>query len=68
MSTHRTREDRGASAVEYGLLLAGIAALLAGLIWAVGQASGQRLSDDCGTIGSHIETAIGNTGGGSCGP
>lgn len=30
------RRDRGASAVEYGLLLAAVAAVLAGVVWTFG--------------------------------
>jgi len=64
---HR-RNDRGASAVEYGLLLAGLAALVAVLVVGLGQAVGHRLSDDCDEIGGHIETAIGHTSSTGCTP
>jgi pilus assembly protein Flp/PilA len=64
---HRTN-DRGASAVEYGLLLAGIAALLAIVIIGLGSVVGNRLSDNCREIGGQIETALGqnNSASASC--
>ena len=53
--THRRLED-GASAVEYGLLVAGIAALIVAIVFALGNAVGSLFGDSCGTIRSHIES------------
>jgi pilus assembly protein Flp/PilA len=38
--THRCRTERGASAVEYGLLVAGVAAALIFTGWALGETVG----------------------------
>jgi pilus assembly protein Flp/PilA len=43
-------EERGASAVEYGLLIAGIAALIAVAIFAFGGGSHGMFQDSCSTI------------------
>jgi pilus assembly protein Flp/PilA len=42
--------ERGASAVEYGLLIAGIAALIAVAIFAFGGGSHGMFQDSCSTI------------------
>lgn len=55
------RRDRGASAVEYGLLIAGIAAMIALVVVGLGQAVGHRLSNDCSEIGGQIQTALGQS-------
>jgi pilus assembly protein Flp/PilA len=44
------RLEHGASAVEYGLLIAGIAALLAVVIFALGGGSTGMFQDSCETI------------------
>jgi pilus assembly protein Flp/PilA len=56
----RSQED-GASAVEYGLLVAGIAALVVAVVFALGGAIGGLFSDSCGTVASHMTSA-------TCGP
>ncbi|MDH2416760.1 Flp family type IVb pilin [Nocardioides sp. CER19] len=62
------RNDRGASAVEYGLLIAGIAAVVAIVVVGLGQAVGHRLSDNCDEIGGHIQTALAQSGSTGCTP
>lgn len=61
MHAHNTRPDDGASAVEYGLLVAGIAALIVAVVFLMGGAIGSLFTNSCGTIGGHITGA-------SCGP
>jgi len=46
----RPRDERGASAVEYGLLIAGIAALIAVAVFAFGGGSTGMFQDSCRTI------------------
>ena len=43
-------EERGASAVEYGLLIAGIAALIVVAVFALGPIIKEAFTDTCGTI------------------
>ena len=49
--------EDGASAVEYGLLVAGIAALVATIVFAFGGAIGNLFTNSCGTVGGHITGA-----------
>ncbi|HEX2893532.1 MAG TPA: Flp family type IVb pilin [Marmoricola sp.] len=51
------REDDGASAVEYGLLIAGIAALIVALIVVLGGAVFGLFDNSCQTIAGHISNA-----------
>ncbi|WP_309650770.1 Flp family type IVb pilin [Nocardioides sp.] len=46
------RGERGASAVEYGLLIAGIAALVVVAVFALGPVVKEAFNDTCGTIAS----------------
>ncbi len=48
------RDERGASAVEYGLLIAGIAALIVLVVFAFGGVLSNLFSDSCGTITSVV--------------
>lgn len=57
----RQRSEDGASAVEYGLLVAGVAALIVAIVFLFGGVIGNLFSNSCGTIGGHIA-------GQSCGP
>jgi pilus assembly protein Flp/PilA len=52
------RSESGASAVEYGLLIAGIAAIIAVAIFAFGGGSSGMFQDSCKTIFSdnHVGT------------
>lgn len=45
-------EDRGASAVEYGLLIAAIAALIVIIVFALGGVIQEVFQDTCDTIAS----------------
>ena len=49
-SARTTRGERGASAVEYGLLIAGIAAMIAVAIYAFGGGSTGMFQNSCKTI------------------
>jgi pilus assembly protein Flp/PilA len=60
------RRERGASAVEYGLLIAGIAALIAVAVFAVGRISGQQMGDGCDTIGGAMATALSSVNAPNC--
>jgi pilus assembly protein Flp/PilA len=46
------REENGASAVEYGLLVAGIAALIVAIVFLLGGVIKGSFSKTCGTISS----------------
>jgi len=48
--TSSRRTERGASAVEYGLLIAGIAAIIAIAVFAFGGGSTGMFQDSCKTI------------------
>ena len=51
------RDSRGASAVEYGLLIAGIAALIIASVWAFGgMVLNGLFQNTCDSIGSSIGT------------
>jgi pilus assembly protein Flp/PilA len=63
MVTRRTlREDTGASAVEYGLLLAAIAAVIVIVVFALGGTVRDMFSESCDTIDSQV------TPDANCGP
>lgn len=51
------RDEDGASAVEYGLLVAGIAALIVLLVFAFGGLISSVFKDTCDTIGSKASVA-----------
>ncbi len=50
------RDERGASAVEYGLLIAGIAALIVVVVFAFGGAIEDIFDDTCDTIATSAGT------------
>ncbi len=52
-------DERGASAVEYGLLIAGIAALIVIIIFAFGHVLVSVFDDTCDSLGT-------NSGNGTC--
>ncbi|WP_344302261.1 Flp family type IVb pilin [Nocardioides bigeumensis] len=53
MDAHKARlDERGASAVEYGLLIAGIAALIVAVVFLFGGALSNIFSDTCDSIGA----------------
>jgi len=49
------RNERGASAVEYGMLIAGVAALILVVVFGFGQVVRTMFSDSCGTITSQVK-------------
>ena len=49
-------DERGASAVEYGLLIAGIAALIVVVVFAFGGKIKDVFQNTCDTIGSNTST------------
>jgi pilus assembly protein Flp/PilA len=51
-----TRQERGASAVEYGLLIAGIAALILAVVFLFGGIVRSMMSDSCGTITAQVKS------------
>jgi len=57
---HSRRSERGASAVEYGLMVAGIAAIIVVAVFALGQGVLNDLfTETCNSIGQNLN-------GGSC--
>ena len=54
----QTREagERGASAVEYGLLIAGIAALIVAAVFLFGGVVHNLFGDSCGTITAQVQS------------
>jgi pilus assembly protein Flp/PilA len=50
MLAARTKSERGASAVEYGLLIAGIAALIVVVVFAFGDNLKGVFSDTCNSV------------------
>ena len=50
------RDERGASAVEYGLLIAGIAALIVVAVFALGPVVKEAFTDTCDTMTSGEST------------
>ena len=55
-----SRHERGASAVEYGLMVAAIAAVIVAVVFAVGTATGSLFQQSC----ESIEDGSGLTAGG----
>jgi pilus assembly protein Flp/PilA len=49
--------EDGASAVEYGLLIAGIAALIVAVVFLFGGVINNLFSNSCGTIGAKVTGA-----------
>ena len=54
-------EDRGASAVEYGLLVAAIAALIVIVVFALGGVIQEVFQDTCDTIKAEGPTSVTST-------
>jgi len=50
----RQKSEKGASAVEYGLLIAGVAALIVMVVFLFGGAVHNLFGDSCGTIHHQI--------------
>lgn len=53
--TRRNHDETGASAVEYGLLVAGIAAVIVAGVFLFGGAMNELMGDSCGTITFWVE-------------
>ena len=51
------KAEDGASAVEYGLLVAGIAALIVLVVFAFGGVVSNLFNNSCGTIGAKMTAA-----------
>ena len=60
VACRRQDNDRGASAVEYGLLVAGIAAVIVAVVFLLGGKIQNAFNDTCTSIASH------QTAGGTC--
>ncbi len=56
---HTRREDRGASAVEYGLLIAGIAAIIVLAVFAIGKVTDTAFQDTCVKYDAQMNTTVG---------
>jgi pilus assembly protein Flp/PilA len=50
----RRARDRGASAVEYGLMVAAIAAVIVGVVFGLGQLVHQAFSKTCSAVSSSL--------------
>ena len=50
-------DDRGASAVEYGLIVAAIAAIIVAVIFAIGTATGALFDESCESIATEVDAA-----------
>jgi pilus assembly protein Flp/PilA len=59
----RQRRDDGASAVEYGLLVALIAVVIAGTVALLGGALNQKMSDACNSVAAGASDCGGGGGG-----
>ena len=54
---NRSANQVGASAVEYALLLAGIAAIIVAVIWLFGGFVDGVFHDSCDQVNSHVQDA-----------
>jgi len=50
-------QDRGASAVEYGLLIAGIAGLIVLAVFALGPVTDEMFTDTCDSVHSAMQAS-----------
>ncbi len=55
--TTRDLTDRGASAVEYGLMVAAIAAVIVGIVFGLGTLVGNTFNGTCKNINAGVATA-----------
>jgi pilus assembly protein Flp/PilA len=55
------RDQDGASAVEYGLLVAGIAALIVAVVFIFGGVIKNAFSKTCGTVSSGVAGTVNST-------
>jgi len=56
----RIRSERGASAVEYGLLIAAIAAVIVAIVFGLGTIVRGTYKDTCDKFNSHVSSASGS--------
>lgn len=56
----RHENERGASAVEYGLLIAGVAALIVVIVFAFGGVISEVFNDTCTTVETQTENGGGD--------
>lgn len=57
LSPFRARDERGASAVEYGLLVAGIAAVIVAVVFFLGGTITSAFQDTCDKVDAKVDTA-----------
>jgi pilus assembly protein Flp/PilA len=57
----RTTKDRGASAVEYGLMVAAIAAVIVGIVFGLGSVVSGVFDKTCGKINTQANGGTGTT-------
>ncbi len=62
----RQARDRGASAVEYGLMVAAIAAVIVGVVFGLGTLVKNTFNSTCSSINSGTAKANGGTAATSC--
>lgn len=55
----RHRDQRGASAVEYGLMLTGVAAVIVSAVFLFGESVSNLFGDTCDTIGTQMTADCG---------
>jgi pilus assembly protein Flp/PilA len=60
----RTRAEKGASAVEYGLMVAAIAAVIVGTVFALGGFVKQTFDETCSALASGHPTCTSTANGG----
>lgn len=53
MHIRKITEDRGASAVEYGMMVAAIAAVIVGVVFGMGQLVGSAFSHTCSVMAAN---------------
>lgn len=56
MSSHRLRNEDGASAVEYGLLVAAVAGVIVILVFGLGLITQQSYSTTCNNLESQMKS------------
>ena len=57
----RSASDRGASAVEYGLMVAAIAAVIVGIVFGLGKLVGDQFDKTCKGITGGVSAAQGTS-------
>ncbi len=57
----RDVEDRGASAVEYGLMVAAIAAVIVGIVFGLGGIVQEVFTDTCSSIKTEASAVVSST-------